>query len=235
MKNDLGMADFIRVHICTKMGILILSLTCCTSKMAMGQSDQTYPVDGSTLAAVLSDMPQNGTGEAGQFKWTLSNVEYEYKISKIVKVINPDKTCTYTATAIVDPKHPFSFKETHYTVLPHWVEENRACAKVRAEWDRFLAALTAHEQGHAKVLADFMSGEAVDIAGQINAATADGSGPDADAAAQAAYAALDKIVNPLISKAQNDLQKNEDQYDTQTQHGQSPPPGTSINTSITCP
>jgi predicted secreted Zn-dependent protease len=96
----------------------------------------------------------------------------------------------------------------HMTIkieLPRWVGRNSAAAAERTEWDRFLTALRQHERGH-----------------ETRARTG----------ARALHNRMaDTRVNDLATvfeEEQAKIQATSDAYDTASDHGRKPPPGTII-------
>jgi predicted secreted Zn-dependent protease len=88
--------------------------------------------------------------------------------------------------------------------MPHWVENSAAPAAQQAEWERFLTALRAHEQGHVDLITTYLQ-HADTILENVSEETAAQNWNDNNAALQAAS----------------------DQYDTSTDHGRNA--GTTIN------
>ena len=96
--------------------------------------------------------------------------------------------------------------------LPRWVGRDTAPAAERAEWDRFLAALSRHEDGHVEIAAR-------------------GAQRMHDRIAGARAARADAIYQDETQKTQDES----DRYDTRTAHGQRPPPGTIITVPTPAP
>jgi predicted secreted Zn-dependent protease len=141
-------------------------------------------VHGSTLAAVASVISQED--EAGKAEWWPS----------------------YSLTGDDPPSATVTVK-TRIT-MPRWSEYDSACQAEKDEWDRFIAALEAHEQGHIDLVKQHLSGIDDQMAGQ-----------SADAAKQVWLSAL------------GDLQAASDSYDVDSDHGRNQ--GTIINLSASTP
>ena len=80
--------------------------------------------------------------------------------------------------------------------MPQWVEYGSASQPEKDEWDRFIAALEAHEQGHIDIVKQQLSGIDEQMAGQS---------PDA--------------AKQIWQNALSDLQSASDNYDAQSDHG----------------
>jgi predicted secreted Zn-dependent protease len=89
--------------------------------------------------------------------------------------------------------------------LPRWVQRDGASRAEQAEWDRFLAALSAHEDGHERILRD-------------------GAQALHDHLARAQVSRLPAVFAEQTARAQT----QSDAYDATTDHGRNPPPGTII-------
>jgi Bacterial protein of unknown function (DUF922) len=127
-------------------------------------------VHGTTLVAVATLISQ--MDEAGKAEWFP----------------------TYTLTAD-DPPTVSVTVNTRIT-MPRWVEYGSASQPEKDEWDRFIAALEAHEQGHIDIVKQQLSGIDEQMAG-----------PSPDAAKQ------------IWQNALSDLQSASDNYDAQSDHG----------------
>lgn len=136
---------------------------------------ESYDVWGSTLQEVVDAISQYP--EAGAAEWFPAyNVECD------------DSGTVVRATVTVDQR----------ITMPNWVDYPNASDAAKAEWDRFSAALEAHEQGHLDIVRQQLEGLDEQLVGLTPA--------DAEAAFQAAVAQL--------QQASND-------YDTSTDHGRS--------------
>jgi predicted secreted Zn-dependent protease len=80
--------------------------------------------------------------------------------------------------------------------MPRWVEYGAAPQAEKTEWDRFYAALEAHEQGHIDLVRQRLSGIDEQLAGQS---------PDA--------------ASLVWLQALRDLQSASDDYDADSDHG----------------
>jgi predicted secreted Zn-dependent protease len=93
-------------------------------------------------------------------------------------------------------------------LTPAWAKRSDANDAVRAEWDRWSAALLTHEMGHADLAYQYLDNYEDSLIGM----------PKDDA-----FAAFEQ--------RKQDLQRASDDYDTSTNHGVSQ--GTTLDTSIT--
>lgn len=141
-------------------------------------------VHGSSLAAVAAVISQQD--EAGKAEWFP----------------------TYVLTADDPPAVTVTVK-TKIT-MPRWREYGSVSQAEKDEWDRFFAALQAHEQGHIDLVKQQLSG----IDDQMT-----GNSPDA--------------AKQTWGSALRDLQSASDNYDTQTDHGRNQ--GTIIDLSAGTP
>jgi Bacterial protein of unknown function (DUF922) len=94
--------------------------------------------------------------------------------------------------------------------MPQWSEYDSACQAEKDEWDRFISALEAHEQGHVDLVKEHLSKIDEQMAGQS---------PDA--------------AKRLWLNALSDLQSASDSYDAETDHGRNQ--GTIIDLSVVPP
>ncbi|SPE35040.1 hypothetical protein SBA3_2220025 [Candidatus Sulfopaludibacter sp. SbA3] len=140
----------------------------------------SYRVDGNTLASVAQAVSQED--EAGKTEW-FPHYEYELNGSGLSSV-----TIT-VATRIT---------------VPEWSEYGSATQPEKEEWDRFLAALQSHEQGHLELVRQHLAKIDEKMAGQ--------SLNDANSAWEEALEALASA---------------SDAYDQQSDHGRKQ--GTIIN------
>lgn len=137
-------------------------------------------VDGATLATVAQTIA--GMTEAGKTEWYPS-----YVTSTTGDVVSD-------ATVTVKTK----------VTLPQWSSYDSASQSDQTEWDRFCAALRAHEQGHLDLVTQQLSGVDQQMIGQSSA--------DADRTFQSTLAALAAA---------------SDSYDVSNDHGRTA--GTIIN------
>ncbi len=147
---------------------------------------KTKSVGGSTLAAVAQAISQ--MEEAAKTEWFPA----------------------YTANAPDDVLANVAVTVRTKVTMPQWSGYANASQPERDEWDRFYAALRAHEQGHLDLVTSQLSGIDERLAGH--------STSDASAA----------WTNALV-----ELNAASDDYDTSTDHGRSQ--GTVIDTSHASP
>jgi predicted secreted Zn-dependent protease len=153
--------------------------------VTMGQPAwSTYDVSGHTLADIAALL--EGSDEAATTDWHGS---------------------TYTSHHGEDGQVTSVDVHVHITVvMPHWVENSHAPHAEQAEWERFLTALHAHEQGHIDLVHTYLE-------------HVDGHMVHMDEAAAA------QVWNDTFTN----LQAASDQYDASNGHGTTA--GTTINLS----
>lgn len=97
-------------------------------------------------------------------------------------------------------------------VLPEWTKAGSTkCSCWKAEWDRFDAAIRAHEQQHVNLFKKFFTGLHLKLVGKTEAAA-------------------NQTFDDVFERCEN----AQDTFDTTTTHGQTPPPGTSFNAGKPC-
>ena len=133
----------------------------------------TYPVGGSTLSEALDEM--SAREEAGAASWQ-PNLSYAF---------GDDGTVT-SATIEV----------TLTIEMPEWSGYANANNAQRAEWDRWYAALLAHEEGHIQLARDYLT--------------------DADSAL---IGLTENEAQTRFQQICSDLQVASDSYDEGTDHG----------------
>ena len=89
-------------------------------------------------------------------------------------------------------------------VYPRWTNEERAPRRVRQQWQRYMEALTNHEEGHAEI-----SRRGAAIIAQRLAATP--TAPDC--------ANLDYVLGENFRILNDALQVSQENYDDETDHG----------------
>lgn len=188
----------------------------------------TYDVTGNTLEEVWDSIEANSPNPEhapGYAKCELG--AFRTDADPVVE-ITEDSDCPdghrYTAS-ITRTITSWSIKTT--ITLPKWTGYDSACDAEKAEWDRFLAALTAHEEGHDKA-----SEDALKNANPLTTITGVGSACDeatavanAQADLAAKYAAEGQRVQAAIDAANT-------QYDTDTDHGATQ--GAVLDMSVCC-
>lgn len=144
----------------------------------------TYSVSGTTLAdvvAAISHLP-----EAGQTTWPAT---FDYQADGNGAI----SSATVTVRRVIN--------------LPQWDGYSSAGSAAQAEWDRFSAALQAHETGHSDLVEQYLQGLDAQMVGH--------SASDAQ---------------QIFDTALQTLQAASDAYDQQTNHGQND--GTVVDTSV---
>ena len=113
-----------------------------TSSMEMSKAQETikyYDVRGSTIEElrreVYSRGPYDSTGQrfAGWAEW---RIRWWFDREQVPQGCKISRAVTET--------------DIEYT-LPRWVDADNAQPELRERWDRFLEALTLHEQGHGEL------------------------------------------------------------------------------------
>lgn len=147
------------------------------------ETSSSYPLAAVSLGDVANQV--SGRDEAGKCAWG-ETWNYKAMGGKINAV-------TVTVTISVE--------------MPSWTPPPSMLPKAKAEWDRWYAALLAHEQGHVKLIHDHFDGLANKILGKT--------------------AAQGKVI---FNGAKAALKAASDGYDAKTGHGKKA--GTIIDTSI---
>ena len=143
----------------------------------------TYDIEAKTLAEVARLVA--GRAEAGRCGW-----KHTYAYDDTDRAGKP-RGLTVTLTIEIE--------------LPRWVGRDTAPVAEQREWDRFLAALSRHEDGHQEIAQR-------------------GAQRMLDRMSQARAQRADAIYQEEVQKTQDES----DRYDTRTAHGERPPPGTII-------
>ncbi len=165
-------------------------------------SDTTYKITGDTIADVGSGLSAHMAthGEAAHVAphtrpdGTVPGIDVAFEFSADGKVARA------TVTLELD------------RVLPEWTKASTTtCTCWKQEWDRFDAAIRAHEQEHVNIFTRFLTGLHLKFVGKTQA--------EADAV-------LDKEFK-ATEQAQAD-------FDTRTTNGMTPPPGTRFNAGLSC-
>ena len=138
--------------------------------------------EASSLAGVVSILPSQ---EAGRCEWDIQSAYGSTDSRGMVRNV------TVTVTITIS--------------LPRWVGRDKAPAPERAEWDRFLRALEAHERGHERIVRDGTPAMTRRLEGARATAFSDTHHEESDR-----------------------IQERSDSYDQRTNHGRTPLPGTNI-------
>lgn len=112
--------------------------------------------------------------------------------------------------------------------LPTWGGYSQAGPNARAEWDRFIGALKAHEDQHEQIVQDAFRNLQPPAMSNF---TGVGIGPSQQAAIDNANKDLQNKIDQEIARVQAALQAASDQYDDETNHGEDQ--GAVLDTSIT--
>lgn len=150
----------------------------------------TYDVAGNTLGEIIGNLPSGhiGTNACG--------LDFNYQKSTVV-CKNPDGNFTGRTTVV---PNSITWAPTNDITLPKASGYDSLSATAKREWDRFLAALTLHEQGHTDrtvtYAAALTAGTDRDTANAvIYAYQASGSGATAEDARTAAEAAMEALTD----------------------------------------
>lgn len=125
-------------------------------------------------------------------------------------------SCTWSTTALVD--------------LPNWVNKTNATQNAQTEWNRFIAAVQVHENGHVKIVNDFKQDKTASYTDKLLKISVTGSGDTQEAATADAIAKLKTEANKNYDDALQELNGLNDKYDADTNHGVTQ--GAVLNTSI---
>ena len=98
----------------------------------------TYPVSGATEAEVRESLDRSPLSPDGRRRvgYTQADISWEFRYRESggrCRVVSATVTLNVTIT------------------LPEWTPPSGATRALRDRWDRFLGALTAHEQGHVDI------------------------------------------------------------------------------------
>jgi predicted secreted Zn-dependent protease len=152
--------------------------------LVLGSTSFTsYDVTASTLADVVSII--SGRSEAGECTWAIAY--------------------TYESVGRDGKPRGLSVDASINILMPNWVGRDSARAVERVEWDRFRAALRAHEDGHdsrARVGIQALHDKLEDTAA--------------------------RRLPTVYAAEKRRIQRESNAYDHATNHGQRPPPGTII-------
>ena len=134
----------------------------------------------------------------------------------------------YTAKNTLTIDDTWSINTT--ITLPAWTDGySDACAEVQAEWDRFLAALTTHENEH-----DTIAAAALKNANPASSIIGEGSDCDQNTAMDNARADLTTKVNAENERVIDAVDVAGVAYDAANDHGAIPAPGAVLDTDIVC-
>ena len=188
-----------------------------------------YNVTGNTLEEVGDSIDENGPGGgdwAGQATPALK-CDSDNPAPNIVEI--PTDACGGGPLYQVTATFTISWSVETTILLPTWTGYNDACDTEKAEWDRFLAALTDHEEGH-----DQVSEQALTDAEPKTTITSVAS--DCDKATAIANAGAD-AQDQLTTEHQEvvaAIDAANIQHDIDTGNGTIPPPGAVLDESVCC-
>ena len=158
-----------------------------TSRRLSGIVVEHYDVRGTDGPALLADLARRGPkGFHGMTNWRY-NYRYRYEPA-------PQGGCRVSAV---------STSVTGRILLPRWVDEARAPLPMREAWQRYVAALMRHEEGH------MATGQALTRALQSDL------GALAAPTCEQLKAHVDRTAEALIA----DHHARDRRYDAETRHG----------------
>jgi predicted secreted Zn-dependent protease len=153
----------------------------------------TYDVRGSTVNEIASDLNRNsplvvqGRRMQGRTEWNIQT-SYHWRTDGHSCVLDQ-----FDATLKVE------------MILPHWIPPRRPSPQLLQQWERYIAALRKHEDGHLEIGEDAQQEMLV-------RAKSLGPAPDCDLLAQR----IDDLVAAVIDAHH----KLELEYDDKTNHGE---------------
>ncbi len=117
---------------------LAFALSTAQATPVVNASVKEYTVTGVTETAVRESLDQSPLSPDGKRRvgYTEADIRWQYE-SRARKGVCRVVSVTVTLTAV--------------TTLPRWDAPPGATSALRRSWDRFLTALTAHEQGHSDI------------------------------------------------------------------------------------
>lgn len=99
---------------------------------------RTYPVAGLTQEDILRDLTTAGPAATGSEAWG----QHRWNIQWTFRTRDAGGYCQVVRAEVV--------LQT-VTILPEWVDRDRASTSLAGEWARFIGALRAHENGHRDI------------------------------------------------------------------------------------
>jgi len=174
----------------------------------------TYHVSGSTAAEAWNNAPA-ASGISGGYRGnTETNIgvgnytfDYSYKTSG-------------TTTTVTDTLTSADVNLSVTITLPTWDGYSSASPAEQKQWDSLAGGLKEHEDGH-KTIAE-QGAAALDKS--LPGTTGTGTGNSLPGAQKSADAALGQQVSDKHQDAVTTTQKNQDSYDSRTNHGAQPDP-----------
>ena len=209
--------------------LLLITMALITPLWAAVVATNTYDVTGNTLEEVWDSIEANSPnpgGAAGYAKCELG--AFRTDADPVIDRID-DPSCPGGYRYTVSTTRTITWSISTTITLPKWTDGySDGCDEVKAEWDRFLAALTTHEQGHdqvsEKALTDAQPSTTIIGVGSDRVEATAVANAQADL--EAKYAAEGQRLLDAINAAN-------DQYDADTDHGATQ--GAVLNVSVGCP
>ena len=157
-----------------------------------------YSVSGDTLAAIWSDIQKNGPKHKGSARAGLTTCELDMDASSSkIEFTTSGSGKDYEAEATMTKG---TLNYDCEIKAPKLKSDSGLSAAAKAEWDRFMKELLAHEQEH---VTDFGK-TATQIGKDIDALKATGKGADKKKAEKAAFEAYKKSYASKFSKDATD-------------------------------
>lgn len=189
-----------------------------TKKQLTSFPGGTYNVTGATLGS-LSNQLAVFSGYPGN-----NDAALDLKYQKDVRVHKQGQNFVAHANLV---KGSITWAASNSITLPVWTDLASASAKHQTEWNRFIAALTTHENGHTKITVDAAKDIQADAGANsapvlkaiLEGLTAGNTAGTQPAAVTAAEAALDLATDPPYARAKGWHDGLQAVYDTTTSHG----------------
>ncbi|MDY6834813.1 MAG: DUF922 domain-containing protein [Chloroflexota bacterium] len=189
---------------------------------------QPYHVPGNTLAEAKAYMDQHGpTDKDGDHYPGMTYIDAVPNKHQGVPVVKPIQEPLYQATITIT----VTWSIAAQILLPTWDGYGQASDAAKAEWDRYVAALKDHEDGHVQVAEDTLANMSPPPQTTFTA-TGTGTTPeDAIANAHANMVNVDQQIEQERQRILNKIDQASDQYDKGTDHGTTQ--GATLNTNVT--
>ncbi len=158
---------------------------------AVDTATQYYDIHGRTVDEILAQMKRKGP--AGWAGHTEAQVRYRFTTEPAGAGC---RLASYEASLEAQVQ------------LPRWTERDHAAPEVRAWWDRYLASLQNHENGHVRI--------GLDTASEVERVLR--ATPPA-ASCEAVRAEVSRRADPVLKR----MQRLQDDYDQRTDHGRRQP------------
>jgi len=182
-------------------------------------STQHYDVGGANLREVKDNIfGPNGSGPNGRAGSASLSYTYNYQYN----CVQEGDSCIVTITGV-------TVNLACTILLPNWTGYNQASPEDQQEWDRFMEALTTHEQGHCDRYLTQANKDAVQAAAaaalvgnSVTIPCPNGCQPGDPAFGEALGTAVDNLLNSNqgFQDVFNGMEQEQDNYDNTTHHGE---------------